>query len=583
MSSLFKVRKKAGEGKGEKEVQKTSFTELIAVTAYRHLGFIAKSLYKSMPELNSDILKGGMNYSPEVYLSLVILVTLLTLPFAIILLTAAIVFKMYFLAIAMFVPALVFGIGLTYPRITAGSRASALDDELPFVIGYVTVLASGGVSPIMTLKRLSKVDLYPKASLEAKRILMQVDVFSKDPISALEYSAKYNPNKAFADFFGGYTSVLKTGGDVISYMQNKLMDVFAYRALKVKSAAETIGTFAESYISVAVILGIGLFVLFAVQAILGSSGGGGSGGGVENIVLLTTVFNPVISGVFIYITHAVQPKEPFTYMRPYMIFIPSLVLIPALIFLPIPVNLVYRLSAGLALSTLPAAVVSVRESRARTNVERMLPSFIRDIAEVRKTGLAPEKCIEQVSNRNYAGLTPLVQTMASQLSWGIPLRQVLSSLRSKTRSWLTQTSLFLLSEVVEVGGGTPEMLGNLADFTEKVSQIEKEKKGQLRPYVFIPYFGAIMIVVTTVLMVYFLTSPLVTGTGFNPFSSNLNPAQIVPPILGGAIFTSWIMGLVAGKMGEGSIAAGFKHATMLAVVSGLILFITTLFFHISGV
>ncbi|PSN86185.1 hypothetical protein B9Q02_03440 [Candidatus Marsarchaeota G1 archaeon BE_D] len=567
------------------DVVKPTFGESVAVLAYRYFGKFAKSLHKGMPEIATDILKSGMNYSPEVYLSLVLMITVLTIPIAALLLVAAIVFKLLPLAIFSVLPALVFGMGLSYPRLMASSRASSLDDELPFMIGYVTVLASGGVSPIMTLKRLSKVDLYPKSAMEARRILMQIDVFSNDPISALEFASRYNPNRVFADFFGGYTSVLKTGGDVIDYMQNKLRDVFAYRALKVKSAADTIGTFAESYISIAVILGIGLFVLFAVQAILGSaSGAGGGSAGIQRIILLTTVFNPLVSALFIYITHSIQPKEPTRNLRPYYFFAGGLALIPVALLLPLHISFVYKLAAGLTASTLPASVVSIREARRKSSVERMIPSFVRDIAEVRKTGLAPEKCIEQVSTRNYGGLSPIVQSMASQLSWGVPLRQVLSTVRTKTKSWLTQTVLFLLSEVVEVGGGTPEMLGNLADFVEKISQIEREKRSQLRPYVFIPYFGAVMIVITTVLMVYFLTSPIVTGGGFNPFASNLgNPASITVPMLAGAVFTSWIMGFVSGKMGEGSVEAGFKHAAILAAVSGIVMFLATVFFHIPGV
>jgi flagellar protein FlaJ len=587
---VFKLRRKPVKAVNkQKEAEETgtqsTFGEAVGAFAYRYFGKLANSLRSAMPELPTDILKSGMTYSPEAYLSLVVMVAAMTIPVSIIFVVAALAFKILFLLPFAVLPGMVFGMGVFYPKVAAGGRASALDDELPFVIGYVTVLASGGVSPIMTLKRLSRVKLYPKAAIEAKRVLMDIEIFAADPITALEKASRYNPNKVWADFFGGYTSVLKTGGDTVDYMQNKLRDVFAYRALKVKTAAETIGTFAESYISVAVILGIGLFVLFAVEAILGSASGAGSGsGGITNIVLLTTVFNPLISMVFIYIAHSVQPKEPFNYLKPYYVFAASVPIIPVAVLLPVHIPLAFKLAAGLTLATLPGSVVGIRENRARSSVERMLPSFIRDIAEVRKTGLAPEKCIEQLSSRNYGGLTKIVQSMASQVSWGVPLRQVVMSIINRTRSWVTQATMFLLSEVVDVGGGTPEMLGNLADFVERTSQIEKEKKSQLKPYIFIPYFGAIMIVVVTVLMVYFLTSPIISGTGYNPFSSGLgNPTQMTNSMLAGAIFTSWVMGFVSGKMGEGSVASGFKHASLLAAVSGLVVYISTIFFHIPGV
>ncbi len=569
----------------QEQPRESTFGEAAAAYAFRRFGWASRFLSSKMPELPTQIMKSGMTYSTEAYLSLVVMVTVFTLPVVAVGLALAVLFRLPLLATIAIAPVLAFGLGLSYPSMIASGRSAALDDELPFVVGYITVLASGGVSPIMTLKRLSNVSLYPKSALEARRILMDIEIFANDPITALEKAARYNPNRVFADFFGGYTSVLKTGGDTVDYMQSKVKDVFAYRAIKVKSAADTIGTFAESYISVAVILGIGLFVLFAVQTILGSASGAGSGGGgVQRIILLTTVFNPAVSAVFIYISHSVQPKEPFNYYRPYFIFLASVPIIPIAVILPLHgVSLVYKLAAGLTLATLPGAIVSIRENRARGSLERMIPSFIRDIAEVRKTGLAPEKCIEQVATRNYGGLSRVVSGMASELSWGIPLRQIVQGIMKKTRSWMTQATMFLLSEVVDVGGGTPEMLGTLADFVERTAQIDKEKKSQLRPYVFIPYFGAIMIVVTTVLMVYFLTSPVITGQGYNPFSSGINAASITSPMLAGAVFTSWVMGFVAGKMGEGSIAAGFKHASLLAAVSGIVVFIATVFFKIPGV
>ena len=50
-----------------------------------------------------------------------------------------------------------------------GSRSQALDNELPYLIGYITVLAGGGISPFVTLRRISKADyLFPAAAKEVE-------------------------------------------------------------------------------------------------------------------------------------------------------------------------------------------------------------------------------------------------------------------------------------------------------------------------------------------------------------------------------------------------------------------------------
>jgi hypothetical protein len=41
-----------------------------------------------------------------------------------------------------------------------------------------------------------------------------------------------------------------------------------------------------------------------------------------------------------------------------------------------------------------------------------------------------------------------------------------------------------------------------------------------------------------------------------------------------AVVESWVIGIVAGKMGEGSIADGFKHAMILVLIGVATVYIT---------
>jgi flagellar protein FlaJ len=273
--------------------------------------------------------------------------------------------------------------------------------------------------------------------------------------------------------------------------------------------------------------------------------------------------------------HSIQPKEPFTYFKPYFVFSLCSMTIPLMFLIP-QVPFYSRLGLGLLIAVIPASIVSYRDASHRKAVEGMLPSFLRDVAEIRKTGLAPEKCVEQLANRRYGGLTNYVKTMSAQLSWGVPLRRVMINFSRSVRSWLVRAIAFLLLEVVDVGGGTVKMFGNLADFSQRMGEIEKEKKAALRPYIFIPYFGAVMVVVTTIMMIYFVTVPVSGSTA--GFSLGVDFKLVTDVLLSSAILEAWIMGFVAGKMGEGSIAAGFKHAATLVVISLIAVYITSSMF-----
>jgi len=201
-------------------------------------------------------------------------------------------------------------------------------------------------------------------------------------------------------------------------------------------------------------------------------------------------------------------------------------------------------------------------------LESRLPDFIRDISEGRKIGLSPESTIQGLAEKNYGLLSKHVKRMSAQLSWGVSLRQVISSFVAQVRSWITREAGMLLMEVVDVGGGTVKSFQDMADFTRKMNDLEKEKKSSLRAYIFIMYFSSIMVVVTTLIMVYFVSSPINITVAGHAAANTHKPVDLATTnlLLTIAAVESFAIGIVAGKMGEGSTGDGFKHALILLLI-----------------
>ena len=468
-----KAKKKAKKDGTEKR----GFTEKFVRFSLRIMNRPTKLLSPRFPKLRDQILRSNMYTSAEILISMGLLFSLLSIPAAIVGAYILIHSGLGLFAIGMApIPIIPFILVISLPRISAGSRSQALDNELPYLIGYITVLAGGGISPFITLKRISKADsLFPAAAKEARRILMDIEIFGLDALSALERESRNTPNKTWSDFIGGYVAVLKTGGDAVSYLEAKLKEIFAYSESKVRSGSEFIGTMAEAYIITTVVMGISLVILWATQNLLGgitTGGVGGLGGATKLdpslIVLFSGMFVPIISLIFIVVIGSAQIKEPFSYDKPFYIWLACLPIIVIAYLVPFAGLPQYtRLGLGLIASTAPSSIIQMRYVKAKKSVESKLANFLRDISEIRKTGLAPEKTIEQLAGRNYGGLTPYVQQISTQLSWGTPIRTVLLNFSSSVKSWVTKAMAFLLLEVVDVGGGSPRMFTNLADFTEK--------------------------------------------------------------------------------------------------------------------
>jgi flagellar protein FlaJ len=203
---------------------------------------------------------------------------------------------------------------------------------------------------------------------------------------------------------------------------------------------------------------------------------------------------------------------------------------------------------------------------------------LRDLTEVRKTGLSPEKCIESLSHREYGEFSKELRKISSEISWGVPAKKVIMDFIKRTKSWLTQIVMFLLVETIDVGGGTIAMVESLARFNNLTQEVEKEKKSETRPYIMMPYFAAILLVATTTMMLGFTTGTV--GVGGNAAKQDISP--MVATFVTSAIFHSYLIGIVAGKISEESVAAGFKHSSILVIIAVLVGKLVPMFLKFGG-
>jgi flagellar protein FlaJ len=130
---------------------------------------------------------------------------------------------------------------------------------------------------------------------------------------------------------------------------------------------------------------------------------------------------------------------------------------------------------------------------------------------------------------------------------------------------MAQIVMFLLVETIDVGGGTIAMIESLARFNNLTEEVEKEKKMAVRPYVMMPYFAAILLVATTSMMMGFTNGTLGVSSVATGTQQSLGP--MVTIFATADIFNCYVIGIVAGKISEESISAGFKHASILVIIA----------------
>lgn len=550
------------------------FQESLEVWSLRVFGRFAPFILRNVVEFKTYLERAKIKIYPETYVSLMLFVAVATLPVSII--SLLILYLYGFLPMMFLVPFPIYVmIGfMLIPINKAGERASDMEREMPFAATYISVMASGGIAPYSSFKRLSNIDMLPATKIEAREITKDVEIFGIDPLSAIEKAAKRNPLEVFKDFLSGYASTVIIGGDIGHFLERKAEDIFKVRALRVRAAAERLAMLLETFIIVMVMMSLCFYIMFSVESVysLGLSMG-------STMLMYTYVLTPLLSVVFIYLAHSMQPKTPISEMRPYKVFgacsavavVLFLLLTDFMGYVKVPlfsqlhsiVDLPMATAIALFIATAPAAMVHNKLSSKKASTEKGINNFLRDLTEVRKTGLSPERCIESLADRDYGEFSKELRKISSEISWGLPVRRVIMDFLKRTKSWMTQIVMFLLVETIDVGGGTIAMIEALARFNNMTQEVDKEKKMAVRPYVMMPYFASIMLVATTIMMITF------TGTtaGLTGSKSTKNLGEIVITFTTASIFHSYLIGLVAGKISEESISSGFKHAAILVVVA----------------
>ena len=592
--------------------------------AYAVFGWAGEALSRMFPWLRGDIVSADMRVYPAAYASRVVLVSLIAFavgfaaaaPVSLLLAGAGVLAPLQAAALSALIPfaaaGAVFGLGLVYPKLKVASRSSSFDLETPYFSVYVTVMATGGISPYTSFERLAKAPavLFREVKREAMRFFLRVRAMGEDPLTAVEEIARRVPHGGFKQLLLGYAATLRAGGDVVHYLQRQTEIMLRERVSQVRMAGERIAMLLEAYMAMVLLTSMTIYVMYVVNAALSQAGMGLAGGELQ-FVMFSYIVMPMLSGLFIYIADLMQPKYPVYDAQPYYVFfgvgLPVTFFLFASMALPfmVPeplstalrstfapfasltsalasalklgrgyesgVGMVVAMSAGLV----PAVVAEAYSNAKFSGIQYGLTRFLRDLVEVRKTGMSPEKCIITLRSRDYGRFTPYLRDVAKQVGWGVPLGEIFQRFARGMKNWFALISMYLLTESIEVGGGMPETLEALASYAETLEQVEREKRATLRPLILMPYVGALIITVVVIVLVGFMGS-LMRFAG-----QSISEAQLTNMFMPPVILNSYIMGLAAGKISSERVAAGFKHALLLtlsnlaammvgpAIVSGL--------------
>jgi flagellar protein FlaJ len=217
---------------------------------------------------------------------------------------------------------------------------------------------------------------------------------------------------------------------------------------------------------------------------------------------------------------------------------------------------------GIVVVIVPLAVVDFVNQRWQKGIDQHLPEMFRNIVEAQQVGMTLPQAIDEAAKRDYGALTPELKRMTVQMSWGYSFEQALSEFGKRVGTRLVRRILPLIIEASRSGGKAEKVFDPMGKFIQTNNLIEKERKNQTRPYILIIYVGLFVFLFTIVLL--FKTFFAASTGSFSVLSTDaIAPEEMKQIFLHMTLIQGFFGGLAAGKMGEGSIYAGFKHSLVM--------------------
>lgn len=247
----------------------------------------------------------------------------------------------------------------------------------------------------------------------------------------------------------------------------------------------------------------------------------------------------------------------------------------------------------------PYALLSYFEYARIKSIEDQLPTFLLDLAEAQKIGMTLPEALKQVSKTDYGKLSAEVKKINDQLSWGVPVQDVMNNLAKRLKkSKLTGRIVRIINEAYNSGGDIARTMEATASDVTAIKEAEKDRKSVTHQHMLIMYavyyiFIGIVIGLSQTLIpllelnieagaiggiLAFQDPCTICIDNPNIYCINCSVFSVMCQMFGlgtggscyynalfllMAIVQGIFAGLVAGQISEGSVIAGLKHSIVM--------------------
>jgi len=264
------------EPKKTKKVKENSVSK-IHVFSYKILDDYLKSVYPKMPALEKAI-KQSMTPMPfEVYVASMFFVSMIAgicggvmgyvasqyininppeLKYLIPIVTGLIMMG------------ITFGIIHAVPSLRVKTRESRLVEEIPHFIGYMSTLATSGLTLEGIFKSIAKEETEEEIVKDAQFLIRNIDVLGMDLITAVKDLIQRTPSGSYSELLEGAIVTVQSGGNLKEYFNATAKVQLEEKKNLLKKTTESLGSVAEIYTILLIVFPLLAVIMLSIMAIM---------------------------------------------------------------------------------------------------------------------------------------------------------------------------------------------------------------------------------------------------------------------------------------------------------------------------
>ncbi|MGC8558873.1 MAG: type II secretion system F family protein [Nitrososphaeria archaeon] len=228
----------------------------------------------------------------------------------------------------------------------------------------------------------------------------------------------------------------------------------------------------------------------------------------------------------------------------------------------------FMLIAIILSALMPYGTARWLREREKSQIDRELLPLLSDMESYVKSGKDLMTSLIMAGERRKGPLKGRLTRVSSSIKIGMSPSDALSSLSTGMPTPLSKDIFLIMYRLLVYGGNIPEVVSSLRKNISSLHDIESEKKSIMRNYSSVIYISFLLLLFIDLILFRYFFLKMASTSISSPFGGQeLNIAQVKSLLFQLSLIEGTISGIIAGKIGDGTAAAGVKHVIVMLVIA----------------